>query len=133
MTPTSGRIIPDPSAAGTVYIASNAGGLYRVSNYGAADEDFYRYPTFIAASNLALGKAESDGAPLAMYVIGTLKDTDFVGVYRSTDGGETWLRINDDKHEFGAIGDTLAADMNVFGQVYFGTNGRGIIMGRSAE
>ncbi len=133
MTPTSGRIIPDPSAAGTVYIASNAGGLYRVSNYGAADEDFYRYPAFIAASNLALGKAESDGAPLAMYVIGTLKDTDFVGVYRSTDGGETWLRINDDKHEFGAIGDTLAADMNVFGQVYFGTNGRGIIMGRPAE
>lgn len=132
-TPSSGKLIADPETAGTVYIASKAGGLYRVSNYGAADEDFYRYPAFPAAANFALGKAESDGAPLAMYVIGTLKDTDFVGVYRSTDGGETWLRINDDKHEFGAIGDTLAADMNVFGQVYFGTNGRGIIMGRDAS
>lgn len=133
MTPASGRIIPDPSAAGTVYIASNAGGLYRISNYGAGEDDFYRYPSLIAASNLALGKAESDGAPLAMYVIGTLKGSDILGVYRSTDGGENWLRINDDKHEFGAIGGSLAADMRVFGQVYFGTNGRGIIMGRSAE
>ena len=68
-----------------------------------------------------------------MYVIGTLKGSDILGVYRSTDGGENWLRINDDKHEFGAIGGSLAADMRVFGQVYFGTNGRGIIMGRSAE
>ncbi len=133
MTPASGRIIPDPSSAGTVYIASNAGGLYRISNYGAGEDDFYRYPSLIAASNLALGKAESDGAPLAMYVIGTLKGSDILGVYRSTDGGENWLRINDDKHEFGAIGGSLAADMRVFGQVYFGTNGRGIIMGRSAE
>lgn len=133
MTPMSGHIVSDPSEAGTAYIVSTAGGMYRVGSYGEDENDFVRNSGFSSVNQLAFGKAVSDDAPLAMYVIGTLKDTDFVGVYRSTDGGETWLRINDDKHEFGAIGTSLAADMNVFGQVYFGTNGRGIIMGRSAE
>lgn len=133
MTPMSGHVVSDPSQAGVSYIVSTAGGMYRVGSYGEDENDYKRNPAFAAVNQLAFGKAASDDAPLAMYVIGTLKDTDFVGVYRSIDGGETWQRINDGKHEFGAIGTSLAADMREFGTVYFGTNGRGIIMGRSAE
>lgn len=131
MTPLSGKIVSDPQKAGDTYIVSEAGGLFYFGNYG--EDEYVRNPAFSTVSQLAFGKAISDDAPLAMYVIGTKKDTDFIGVYRSVDGGATWARINDGEHEFGAIGESLAADMNVFGQVYFGTNGRGIIMGRSAE
>ncbi len=133
MTPMSGHIVSDPSEAGVSYIVSTAGGMYRVGSYGEDENDYKRNPAFASVNQLAFGKAQSEGAPLAMYVIGTKKDTDFIGVYRSVDGGETWQRINDGKHEFGAIGTSLAADMREFGTVYFGTNGRGIIMGRSAE
>ncbi|GIF05572.1 cellulose binding domain-containing protein [Actinoplanes siamensis] len=49
------------------------------------------------------------------------------GVYRSDDTGATWLRINDDKHRYGNAGDALAGDPRIWGRVYLGTNGRGIL------
>ena len=33
------------------------------------------------------------------------------------------------QHQYGAIGRPIVADLRVFGRVYFGTNGRGIIFG----
>jgi hypothetical protein len=48
------------------------------------------------------------------------------GLFRSTDKGATWTRINDDAHQFG--GTTLIfGDLNVFGRVYMATlSGRGL-------
>ena len=52
------------------------------------------------------------------------------GIFRSTDAGQTWVRINDDQHQWGRAGDTaLTGDPRIFGRVYVGTNGRGIIYG----
>ena len=48
------------------------------------------------------------------------------GVYRSDDGGVTWRRINDDKHQFGGIG-PIAADHNIAGRLYVGGGGRGVL------
>jgi xyloglucan-specific exo-beta-1,4-glucanase len=48
-------------------------------------------------------------------------------VLRSTDEGRTWIRINDDAESYGRIGQTTTGDPNVFGRVYLGTNGRGIL------
>jgi hypothetical protein len=48
------------------------------------------------------------------------------GVYRSDDGAATWRRINDDKHQYGGIGN-LAADQSVPGRVFASANGRGVI------
>lgn len=50
------------------------------------------------------------------------------GFYRSADAGATWIRINDDSHQFGGI-NVLEADRNVFGRLYVGTGGRGILYG----
>ena len=58
------------------------------------------------------------------------QNEDVYGIWRSTDSGESWQRINDDMHQFGAIGESMAADLRTFGQVYFGSNGRGILMGK---
>jgi hypothetical protein len=47
-------------------------------------------------------------------------------VYRSVDGGQTFVLINDFNHQYGSF-HVLAGDPRVFGRVYFGTGGRGII------
>src|SRR5262249_20113061 len=52
----------------------------------------------------------------------------FMGVYRSDDIGMTWTLVNDVNHQWGGLMDSMAADPNVFGRVYFGTHGRGIIV-----
>ena len=51
-------------------------------------------------------------------------------IFRSIDAGQTWVRINDDQHQRGHAGDTaITGDPRIFGRVYIGTNGRGIIYG----
>ena len=54
-----------------------------------------------------------------------------LGIYRSTDKGKTWERINDDKHQFGGPGNGnfVQGDMNHFGVVYMSTVGRGLVVG----
>jgi len=54
------------------------------------------------------------------------------GVFRSTDEGASWLRINDDAHEFGSP-DYCAGDETVFGRVYLSPHGRGILYGDPAK
>ena len=45
-----------------------------------------------------------------------------------------WLRINDDQHKFGNLNPKyITGDSNVYGRVYFCTDGRGIVMGDIAS
>ncbi|MBQ2264996.1 MAG: hypothetical protein II341_06255 [Oscillospiraceae bacterium] len=55
------------------------------------------------------------------------------GIYRSTDQGATWVRLNDDLHQFGNLTHFITGDSRIYGRVYFATNGRGIVMGDIAE
>jgi xyloglucan-specific exo-beta-1,4-glucanase len=50
------------------------------------------------------------------------------GTYRSDDVGATWQRIDDSQHQFGNI-NCLAGDPRIYGRVYLGTAGRGIVYG----
>jgi xyloglucan-specific exo-beta-1,4-glucanase len=51
------------------------------------------------------------------------------GVFRSDDAGRTWMRINDDQHQYAWTGAAITGDPRVYGRVYLATNGRGIIVG----
>jgi hypothetical protein len=84
----------------------------------------WQTPELFGANRIALGKAKA-GAPYsaALYMVGTVGGV--WGVHRSDDAGATWLRINDDEHQFGGI-DKLAADHNVYGRLFISAGGRGL-------
>jgi hypothetical protein len=47
------------------------------------------------------------------------------GFYRSVDQGVTWVRVNDDGHQFAWI-NSITGDPRVYGRYYVGSASRGI-------
>jgi xyloglucan-specific exo-beta-1,4-glucanase len=85
------------------------------------------------AAAVGFGKAAPGTAYPTIYIWGTVKGVR--GVYRSTDVGVNWTRINDDDHEYGGPGNGqfILGDMNLFGRVFMSTAGRGVVYGEPAE
>jgi len=80
------------------------------------------------ANSVALGAPGSGTNVPAIYLYGIAAPASVLAIYRSDDNGATWVRINDDLHQYG--GPTLIqADSRVYGRVYLGMNGRGIVYG----
>jgi len=79
-------------------------------------------PGIIHARYVGFGKG--DGNRSAIYVLG-MNDTGTVGIFRSTDGGSTWTRVDDEAHQFGCA-TSVVGDPCIFSRIYVGTNGRGI-------
>lgn len=108
-----------PGKEGHVWVPRIANGLRYSTDYGK---------TYTTVSNVTSCRAvgfgkEATGAQYpTIFIWGTVKG--ITGLYRSTDKGVTWLRLNDDAHQFGGF-ELLVGDMNVFGRVY--TGGGGII------
>jgi len=71
-----------------------------------------------------LGKAASGQSYPTLYLSAQINNVK--GLYRSVDAGATWIRINDDQHQYGGIGSVIG-DPRIFGRVYFG--GRGVMYG----
>jgi hypothetical protein len=67
-----------------------------------------------------------DGYP-AVYLSGNVKGRE--GLWRSDDAGKSWVRINDDAHQFGAM-HALTGDPLAYGVVYIAPHGRGVLVGR---
>jgi xyloglucan-specific exo-beta-1,4-glucanase len=81
-------------------------------------------------NGLSFGKAPPGKDYPAMFCIGTLHGVK--AVWRSDDVGARWIRINDDEHQWGTRFRCIAADPRIFGRVYVGTDGRGIVYGTPA-
>jgi xyloglucan-specific exo-beta-1,4-glucanase len=79
-----------------------------------------------AAEHIGFGRGAPGRSYPAVYVVGTCGG--IYGFYRSVDAGTTWARINDFEHQFFSIS-CIIGDPRIFGRVYLGTSGRGIIFG----
>ncbi len=77
------------------------------------------------------GAPEKAGGVNTLFMYGKPAETDPEGIYRSTDGGLTWVCINTDKLYGGTgNGNFIVGDMNEFGTMYMSTVGCGIVYGR---
>ncbi len=83
-------------------------------------------------SAIGFGAPKNEGDYPVIYAMGESGEQGD-GIYRSTDKAKTWVRINDEQHLFGNLTPFISGDGNVYGRVYFATNGRGIVMGDIAE
>ncbi|MFE7928887.1 WD40/YVTN/BNR-like repeat-containing protein [Streptomyces sp. NPDC057456] len=113
-----------PGRSGDLWLSTKWNGLYRSTDGGAG---FTKLTSCWASYTLAFGKAADGAAYPAVYQVGSTEA--ITAVYRSDDGARTWARINDDRHQWGWIGATIAADPRIHGRVYIATNGRGIQYG----
>lgn len=114
------RIYATPGIEEDLWIAAFDGLYHRVSGKWLSIKGVEEMHAF------GFGKK----APIALYptlfMVGKINGLH--GIFRSTNKGETWQRINDDNHEWGLLLH-ITGDPKKFGRVYVGTHGRGTIYG----
>ncbi|MEU4191037.1 RICIN domain-containing protein [Kribbella sp. NPDC026611] len=120
-----GSLKATPGVAGDLWITSGGNGLLHSTDGGAS---FIKLGSVQQAYGIGFGKPAPGARYQALYLSGTVKG--ITGVFRSIDGGETWVRINDDQHQFGGSAiSVIIGDPDVYGRVYLGGYGRGVVYG----
>ncbi len=115
------RLYATPGREGDLWVAAFHG-LYRAGDGKA----FKQQPGVDEIHAFGFGRAAQGAKEPALYLVGTVSGR--YGLFRSTDGAKTWQRINDDAHQWGLILQ-VSGDPKVFGRVYVGTHGRGVLYG----
>ncbi|MEV8308839.1 1,4-beta-glucanase [Streptomyces flavidovirens] len=121
------KIAAAPGRTGDLWLSAKSNGLFRSTDGGVR---FTKISSCWASHTLGFGRAATTGGYPAIFQTGATEG--FVGVYRSDDEARTWVRINDDSHQWGWTGEAITGDPRVHGRVYLGTNGRGIQYGDPA-
>ncbi|MHB9857942.1 cellulose binding domain-containing protein [Streptomyces sp. YIM S03343] len=121
-----------PGTKGEVWLAGGASdgayGLWHSTNGGTA---FTKLSNVQQADTIGFGKAAAGASYQTLYT--SAKIGGVRGIFRSTDAGASWTRINDDAHQWGWTGAAITGDPRVYGRVYVSTNGRGVIYGDSSD
>jgi len=127
--PANGILTVLPDVQGDVWLSGQAAGLF--ANSGTATAPNLTAVAGVAdAYDLGFGAPANGGAQPALYLDGQVGSTP--GIYRSTDGGATWVQINDSAHQYGQL-NGICGDMRTFGTVYLATGGRGIVWGTASN
>jgi photosystem II stability/assembly factor-like uncharacterized protein len=116
------RIYAVPGFENELWIAA-FDGLYHSEK---ADAPFVLQPKVSEIHGFGFGKAAPGKDYPALYLIGIVDG--IRGVYRSTDKAKSWVRINDDQHQWGLLLH-VTGDPKKYGRVYVGTHGRGAVYG----
>jgi photosystem II stability/assembly factor-like uncharacterized protein len=123
----SDQVHVTPGRTGDLWLSTPTG-LYRSTDGGTT---YAPIAGVTASQTLGFGASAPHAAYSAIYQVAEINGV--TGIYRSTDTGRSWLRINDDNHNYGYIGQSITGDPRVFGRVYVATNGRGIVLGQPRE
>jgi xyloglucan-specific exo-beta-1,4-glucanase len=121
--PSDGNFKAVAGFGGHLWLGSGTG-LWRSTDSGST---FAQLGNIEAADAIGFGKPAPGQTYPALYTSGKVGGVR--GIYRSTDQGASWLRVNDDQHQYGFTGKDITGDPRIFGRVYLATNGRGIIYG----
>lgn len=113
-----------PGFEGHLWVALNNGGLKYSTNSGAN----FLSANVSVCNAIAFGKAAPSATYPTLFIWGKPTSGSVIGMYRSTDQGTNWLRVNDDAHEYGGRGNAgiIEGDKNIYGRVYMSTVGRGV-------
>lgn len=117
------QIRPVPGRTGQLWARAGADGLYQSSNYGAS---FTKLTSVTEVYQFDFGRAAPGAAHPAVFIWGRVGGV--LGFFRSDNAGSSWTRINTNLQQFGYIND-MAGDPRVYGRVYLGTSGRGVVVG----
>ena len=107
--------------SGDLWFVSKSG-LYHSIDRG---QHFTKIATDLQIQALSFGKAPAGRDDPALYAIGEMAK--LKAIWRSDDLGSHWIRINDDAHQYGTRFRCISGDPRLFGRVYVGTDGRGIL------
>lgn len=115
-----------PGVEGDIWAPCGTNGLYRSTNSATS---FSKLSSVFSCDAVGFGKAAEGKTFPAVYIWGTVSGV--TGLFRSDDEGNSWVRINDDLHQFGGPGNGqfVMGDMAVYGTVFMSTVGRGVICG----
>jgi len=116
------RIYAAPGKEGDLWIAA-FDGLYHSTVDG---KQFVKLKGVQEIHAFGFGKAAPQSDYPALYLVGVVNG--LRGIFRSTDSAKSWVRINDDQHQWGLILQ-ITGDPKTYGRVYVGTHGRGTVYG----
>ena len=117
------RLLASSTAAGdlwfqigeTLYHSADGGEKWKPSGGGLKVEFF------------GLGRQAPGREVATVYAAGSIGQ--LKAIWRSVDAGKSWVRINDDTHQWGLRIRVISGDPKRFGRVYLGTDGRGLLYG----
>ncbi len=119
-----GKLFAAPTLEGDLWLTTS-GGLYRSADSGST---FVQVSGVQSGNSMGFGKAMTGATYPALYLFGTVSGT--LSFFRSVDGGATWVVMSDAQHQY-ATANVIIGDPRIFGRVYIGANGRGVIYGDS--
>lgn len=117
-----------PGMAGVVFNTTNNSDFHVSYDYG---NTWHIIETVDNCQLYGFGKGK-DGSPYpAVYIYGAVGGKE--GVFVSDDMCKTWRQLSDNSKGFFHLMTTLDGDRNVYGRVYLGTSGGGVIYGQAVN
>ena len=126
-----GLMVPVYNRDGDIWLTQSTA-LYHSTDFGATWRKINASGAAAKLTNVttvAVGAPRTANAYPSIFVWGTYNGIQ--GIFRSDTKGARWTRVTDDAHNYGGPGAASAfvGDPRVFGRIYMGMNGRGIIYG----
>lgn len=118
----------EPGKEGTIWIAMNENGLWKIT-YDKEKDAFIGLRVSKEGDvikRIGLGKEAPNSDRKTLFTSGTIEGE--YGFYLSLDEGVTWIRINDDEHQYGDIR-SITGDPRVYGRIYVATGTKGVVYG----